>query len=156
VRLAALAETAEELVMSHPTKTSETSEPATIRVDQYVAAPPEKVWRLLTEPELLRLWWAEGQVAAVVGHQFALDMAAYGKQICKVLEVDEPHSFVYTFGAAWTLTWRLEAEGTGTRVFLEHSGFDLADKRMAEAFNRMGPGWRDIVLPRLTESTARV
>jgi uncharacterized protein YndB with AHSA1/START domain len=156
VRLAALAETAEELVMSHPTKTSETSEPATIRVDQYVAAPPEKVWRLLTEPELLRLWWAEGQVAAVVGHQFALDMAAYGKQICKVLEVDEPHSFVYTFGAAWTLTWRLEAEGTGTRVFLEHSGFDLADKRMAEAFNRMGPGWRDIVLPRLTESAARV
>lgn len=142
--------------MSHPTKTSETSEPATIRVDQYVAAPPEKVWRLLTEPELLRLWWAEGQVAAVVGHQFALDMAAYGKQICKVLEVDEPHSFVYTFGAAWTLTWRLEAEGTGTRVFLEHSGFDLADKRMAEAFNRMGTGWRDIVLPRLTESAARV
>jgi uncharacterized protein YndB with AHSA1/START domain len=156
VRLAAHAETAEELVMSHPTKTSETSEPATIRVDQYVAAPPEKVWRLLTEPELLRLWWAEGQVAAVVGHQFALDMAAYGKQICKVLEVDEPHSFVYTFGAAWTLTWRLEAEGTGTRVFLEHSGFDLADKRMAEAFNRMGTGWRDIVLPRLTESAARV
>jgi uncharacterized protein YndB with AHSA1/START domain len=39
--------------MSHPTETSETSEPATIRVDQYVAAPPEKVWRLLTEPELL-------------------------------------------------------------------------------------------------------
>jgi uncharacterized protein YndB with AHSA1/START domain len=128
--------------------------PATIRVDQFVAAPPAKVWRMLTEPELMRLWWAEGQVALgfwVVGHQFALDMPGYGKQPCKVLEVDPPHRFVYTFTRAWTLRWRLEAEGAGTRVFLEHTGFDRSDERMAEAFNRMGPGWRDVVLPRLAD-----
>jgi uncharacterized protein YndB with AHSA1/START domain len=111
---------------------------------------------MLTESELLRLWLAEGQVAAVVGHQFTLDMPGYGKQPCKVLEVDEPHRFVYSFSAAWTLDWRLEAEGSGTRVFLEHSGFDLSDKRMAEAFNRMGPGWRDVVLPRLAASTEQI
>jgi uncharacterized protein YndB with AHSA1/START domain len=120
-----------------------------------VAAPPEKVWRLLTEPELMRLWWAEGQVAPVVGHQFTLDMRGYDKQPCKVLEVDPPHRFVYTFTAAWTLIWRREPEGTGTRVFLEHTGFDLGDKRMAEAFNRMGPGWRDVVLPCLAEVAAQ-
>jgi uncharacterized protein YndB with AHSA1/START domain len=119
-----------------------------------VAATPATVWRLLTEPELMRLWWAEGQVAAVVGHQFTLDTPGYGKQPCKVLEVDPPHRFVYTFTPAWTLTWRLEEEGTGTRVFLEHSGFDLDDKRMADAFNRMGSGWRDVVLPRLANSAA--
>ncbi len=138
--------------MTHMSKTSKTE---TIRVDQYVAASPERVWRMLTESELVRLWLAEGQVAAVVGHQFTLDMPGYGKQPCKVLEVDEPHRFVYTFTAAWTLNWRLEAEGAGTRVFLEHSGFDLNDKRMAEAFNRMGLGWRDVVLPRLAASTAQ-
>ena len=138
-------------------ETGKAAKPATIRVDQFVAAPPENVWRLLTEPELLRLWWAEGQVAlelAVVGHQFTLDMPGYGKQPCKVLEVDPPHRFVYTFTPAWTLAWRLEFEGTGTRVFLEHSGFDLDDKRMADAFNRMEPGWRDVVLPRLADSVA--
>ncbi|MCV7413203.1 polyketide cyclase [Mycobacterium florentinum] len=134
---------------------SRTTSPATIRVDQFVGAPPERVWRLLTEPDLMRLWWAEGQVAAVVGHQFVLDMPGYGKQACKVLEVDPPHRFVYTFTPAWTLTWRLEPEGTGTRVFLEHSGFDLNDTRMAAAFDRMGPGWRDVVLPRLSESAAQ-
>lgn len=128
-----------------------TSAVATIRVDQFVAAPPEQVWRLLTEPEPLRRWLAEGQVAAVVGHQFVLDMPGYGKQPCKVLEVDPPHRFVYTFTSAWTLTWRLEPDGDGTRVFLEHSGFDLSDARMAAAFERMGPGWRDVVLPRLAE-----
>jgi uncharacterized protein YndB with AHSA1/START domain len=137
------------------TETSETSKPATIRVDQFVAAPPATVWRFLTEPELMRLWWADGQVAAVVGHQFTLDMPGYGKQPCKVLQVDPPHRFVYTFTPEWTLAWRLEAEGTGTRVFLEHSGFDLDDKRMAEAFDRMGPGWRDVLLPRLAEAAAQ-
>lgn len=134
---------------------TETSRFATIRVDQFVAAPPAKVWRLLTEPALMRLWWAEGQVAAVVGHQFTLDMPGYGKQPCTVLEVNPPHLFVYTFTAAWTLTWRLEAEGEGTRVFLEHSGFDLKDNRMAQAFERMGTGWRDVVLPRLAQTAAQ-
>jgi uncharacterized protein YndB with AHSA1/START domain len=134
---------------------NETSTPATIRVDQFVAAPPETVWRLLTEPDLMRLWWAEGQVAAVVGHQFSLDMPGYGKQSCKVLEVDPPHRFAYTFTPAWKLTWRLEEEGTGTRVFLEHSGFDLNDTRMADAFERMGSGWREVVLPRLAEAAGQ-
>ena len=55
----------------------------TIRVDQFVAAAPETVWRLLTEPALLRIWWAEGEVAAVVGLEFTLDMPGYGKQLCK-------------------------------------------------------------------------
>jgi uncharacterized protein YndB with AHSA1/START domain len=55
-------------------------------------------------------------------------MPGYGKQPCKVLQVDPPHRFVYTFTPAWTLSWRLEPVGAGTRVFLEHSGFDLDDK----------------------------
>ncbi|EGD57112.1 SRPBCC family protein [Gordonia neofelifaecis] len=122
---------------------------ATIEVDQFVAAPPETVWRLLTEPELVAQWWAPGDVAAVVGHEFTLDMPGFGEQPCRVLEVDRPTRFVYTFTEAWTLDWLLAAEGTGTRLFLRHSGFDLDDKRMNDAFTRMGPGWRDVVLPRL-------
>ncbi len=134
---------------------TKTSRFATIRVDQFVAAPPTTVWRFLTEPALLKLWWSDGQVAAVAGHQFTLDMPGYGKQPCTVLEVDPPRLFSYTFTAAWTLTWRLEAEGSWTRVFLEHSGFDLDDNRMAKAFERMGQGWRGVVLPRLAALGAR-
>jgi hypothetical protein len=32
---------------------------------------------------------------------------------------------------------------------------DLGDKRMADAFTRMGPGWRDQVLPQLADVAAR-
>ena len=128
---------------------------AVIRLDHVYTQAPSAVWRALTDPALHAKWWAAGDIRAEVGHRFELDMGAWGKQPCEVLEVDPPHRFVYSFTAAWTLTWRLEEEGTGTRVFLEHSGFDLDDKRMADAFNRMRPGWRDVVLARLVAVAAR-
>ena len=40
-----------------------------------------------------------------------------------------------------TLTWRLEPEGDGTRLWLEHSGFDLASPLGKSAFEGMGTGW---------------
>jgi uncharacterized protein YndB with AHSA1/START domain len=74
-----------------------------IEVDQFIAAPPARVWQTLTDPEQhARLW----------------------------------------------------AEGDGTRLLLEHSGFDLDDKRQRGAIDRMGPGWRDEVLPGLAKLLA--
>jgi uncharacterized protein YndB with AHSA1/START domain len=109
------------------------------------------VWRGLTEPELLARWWAPGDISPTVGHEFHLDMPGFGRQPCTVLEADPPRRPVYTFTENWTLTWQLVAEGAGTRLLLEHSGFDLDDPRARAAFDRMGPGWRDQVLPRLAE-----
>ncbi|MEU8421715.1 SRPBCC domain-containing protein [Micromonospora sp. NPDC048835] len=127
---------------------------ATIAVDQFIAAPPSKVWRSLTEPELLARWWVPGDVAAVVGHRFHLQMPAWGAVDCKVTEVEPERRFVHTFNEKWTLTWRLVPEGNGTRLFLDHSGFDLDDPRAQDAFARMGPGWRDKILPGLAQLAA--
>jgi len=105
----------------------------------------------LTEPELLARWWVPGDVAATVGHRFHLEMPGWGLVACEVVHVEPQSQFVYTFNEEWTLTWRLVAEGTGTRLFLEHSGFDLNDERARNAFDRMGPGWREQILPRLAQ-----
>lgn len=121
----------------------------TITLDQFVAAPPEAVWRALTDPELHAQWWAPGNVSADVGHEFHLEMPGFGSIPCRVVEATPPERFVYTFSATWTLTWTLVAEGQGTRLLLEHSGFDLDDSRQRSSIDRMGPGWRDTVLPRL-------
>ncbi|RTL70768.1 MAG: SRPBCC domain-containing protein [Pseudonocardiaceae bacterium] len=125
------------------------SETAAITVDQFVAAPPERVWRALTDPETHARWWAPGDIAGVVGHRFHLEMPGFGSIPWEVLEAQPHERFVYTFDGEWTLTWTLVAEGTGTRLLLEHSGFDLDDTRARAAFERMGPGWRDVVVPRL-------
>jgi uncharacterized protein YndB with AHSA1/START domain len=90
-----------------------------------------------------------GDIAAVVGHRFHLQMPGWGSIPCEVVEVEAERRFVYTFNGNWTLTWRLVAEGAGTRLFLDHSGFDLDDPQDRRAFERMGPGWRDQVLPGL-------
>ena len=124
---------------------------AKIAVDQFIAAPPDKVWRSLTEPELLARWWAAGDIAPVVGHRFHLDMREWGSIPCEVTVADPPSRFVYTFKDTWTIDWRLAPEGTGTRLFLEHSGFDLDDPQDRFALENMGPGWRDLVVPRLAE-----
>jgi uncharacterized protein YndB with AHSA1/START domain len=121
---------------------------ATITVDQFIARPPERVWKALTEPEQLAAWWVPGDIAAVVGHEFVLEMPGWGNVPCEVLEVVEPTLLVYAF-ADWVLTWRLVPEGAGTRLLLEHSGFDLDNPQHRFAFDNMGPGWRDEVLPRL-------
>jgi len=71
-----------------------------------------------------------------------------------MLEVEFEQRLVYTFNQDWTLTWRLVSEGAGTRLFLDHTGFDLDDPRGSAAFRRMGPGWRDQVLPGLASLVA--
>ncbi len=129
---------------------------SSITVDQFVAAPPEKVWRGLTEPELLARWWAPGDIAPVVGHRFHLTMPKWGDVACEVLEVEPPERLVYTFNGTWTLTWTLVAEGRGTRLLLEHAGFDLDKPQDRHAIETMGPGWKSTVLPRLAEVVAAV
>lgn len=136
--------------------TSDIRDIGTISVDQFIAAPPAKVWRALTEPALHAKWWAPGDIAATVGHEFHLEMPGRGPIPCKVIESVAPERFVYTFNRTWTLTWRLVPEGTGTRLLLDHSGFDLTDDRERDAFDRMGLGWRSTVLPRLIELAPKI
>ena len=124
-----------------------------ITVDQFIPRPPSAVWTAITTPEGIAAWWAPGDIAPVVGHRFLLEMPGWGNVPCEVLEVVEPERLVHRF-ADWALTWTLVAEGTGTRLLLEHAGFDLDDPQHRFAFDHMGPGWRDEVLPRLAALVA--
>jgi uncharacterized protein YndB with AHSA1/START domain len=129
-----------------------TSGTRSITVDQFVAASPAKVWRGLTDPEVHAKWWAPGDIAPVEGHRFHLKMPSpWGEVACEVLEVVPEERFVYTFNGTWTLTWTLVAEGTGTRLLLEHSGFDLDNPQDRFALENMGKGWRTHVVPRLAQ-----
>jgi uncharacterized protein YndB with AHSA1/START domain len=125
--------------------------PAVIQLDHFYAHPPAAVWRALTDPQLHARWWAAGDVRPVVGHRFDLDMGPWGKQPCEVLAVEHERLLRYRF-AAGTLdtivTWRLAAEGSGTRLTLTHEGFNLDAPLSRRAFEGMKPGW-PAVLARL-------
>lgn len=121
-----------------------TTDPTVINCEQFIAHPPAAVWKALTDPELHARWWAAGDVRPVVGHRFTLDMGQWGQQPCEVLTVEPERLLRYSFASGTldiTITWRLQSEGTGTRLFLEHAGFDLDSPLGKAAVEGMGNGW---------------
>ena len=129
--------------------------PGTIQLEEYIDHPPARVWKALTDPALHARWWAAGDVRPVVGHRFTLDMGPkFGKQSCEVIAVEAERLLSYSFAPGTlntTITWRLQAEGRGTRLFLEHKGFDLESPMGKAAFEGMGGGW-----PKILKSIAGV
>lgn len=132
------------------------SKPGVIQLDHFYAHAPSAVWRALTDPALHARWWAAGDVRPVVGHRFELDMGKWGKQPCEVVEVEPERLLRYRFAAGTldtVITWRLAAEGSGTRLTLTHEGFDLDSPLGRQAFEGMRPGW-PAVLARLETALA--
>ncbi len=123
-------------------------EPGVIKLSQFINHPPAKVWQALTDPKLHAKWWAAGDIRPVVGHRFTLDMGQWGQQPCEVIAVEPERLLSYSFAPGMlntTITFRLEPEGSGTRLYLEHSGFDLDSPLGKTAFEGMSGGWPGIL-----------
>lgn len=124
------------------------TKPAIIEVDHFFPHPPAAVWKALTDPALHARWWAAGDVRPVVGHRFDLDMGQWGKQPCEVVQAEPERLLKYKFGTGTLntlITWRLAAEGAGTRLKLIHEGFDTDSPMGRMAFEGMGAGWPKVV-----------
>ncbi|ALV31017.1 SRPBCC domain-containing protein [Streptomyces sp. CdTB01] len=100
--------------------------------------PPERVWRAVTDPELIPLWTATGAgarpegFATTVGTKFKFIAKPKpgwsGVVVCEVLEVREPSLLRFTWqdqggGAVTEVAYRIEAHGNGTRFTYHHTGF---------------------------------
>lgn len=120
-----------------------------IHLERDYAHPPSAIWRILTTPELHAKWWAAGDVRAIVGHEFTLDMGErWGKQPCTVLEVVPEKRFRYRFAITsldTIITWELTAIEGGTRLTLTQEGFDLESPMGRAALDGMGKGWPGIL-----------
>jgi uncharacterized protein YndB with AHSA1/START domain len=121
---------------------------AIIQVDDWFPHAPEAVWKALTDPALHARWWAAGDVRAVVGHRFELDMGKWGRQPCEVIEVDPGKLLKYRFGIGnidTKITWRLTAEGAGTRLKMTQEGFDMDSPLGKMAYDGMKEGWPKVL-----------
>ena len=111
-----------------------------IRTDSFFPHPPEKVWRALTDPELLASWLMPNDFEPRVGHQFTFrtdPVPAHGFDgivRCEVLELVPARRLRISWaggGLDTTVTWDLVPEGRGTRLLLSHEGFDARRSRPA-------------------------
>ena len=100
--------------------------------------PPAKVWRAVTDPDLIPLGTATGQGGRPVGFapvpgtrfQFVAKPVPGWRGIvyCEVLEVREPSLLRFSWageegGQPTYVSYRLEPHGGGTRFTYDHTGF---------------------------------
>ncbi len=120
-----------------------------IMLEEIYPHPPEKVWKAITNPKALSAWLMETDFQPYVGHQFTFRTASSigfdGVVHCEVLLVDEPKKLAYTWQGGpmkkpTVVTWTLTPVAEGTKVKLEHTGFEgLAG--IAVSF-LLGSGWK--------------
>jgi uncharacterized protein YndB with AHSA1/START domain len=125
-----------------------------IRIVRDYPHSPAKVWRALTDPALIALWSMRPEgFAPVVGNRSRFcakpSPGWRGFVECEVLEVRERellrYSWVGNDGRKPTfVTYRLEPHRGGTRLTVEHAGFEGAGGFLLAKL-MMGPGWRKML-----------
>jgi uncharacterized protein YndB with AHSA1/START domain len=121
-----------------------------LTIDQPINASPAQVWERITTPEGIARWWRPGDIAPVLGHEFTMDMEKWGMIPCRIIEVVPHERLAYTFGD-FELHWTIRPTERGCILRLEQTGFDPANPQHRIALDKMGAGWRNVILPRLAQ-----
>jgi uncharacterized protein YndB with AHSA1/START domain len=138
----------------------------TVRREIHLPHSREKVWEALTDRALLAEWLHPNDFEARVGHRFSFHVPAKPEVNfpglivqSEVLELEPPAKLVLAWNAAdpvadTRVSFRLEADGPGTRLYLEHSGFNLDHPFGKHARKGAEHGWGEM-LARLGEVLTR-
>jgi uncharacterized protein YndB with AHSA1/START domain len=102
----------------------------TLVIEREMPHLPEKIWRALTEGQLIEEWLLKNDFQPVVGHRFSFRREPVGNWngviVCEVLVVELNSRLSYSWGAMGMETvvaWTLTATERGTHLRMEQSGF---------------------------------
>lgn len=126
----------------------------TIHCDQFLPYTPAQVWKALTTPELIARWLMPNDFQLKKGHHFTFQSVPLpnvkfgGTVYCEVLDFEVERRLNISWvdrgeenGLNSTVTWRLEPEGEGTHLYLEHAGFDPNRPLQHLGYQMMSKGW---------------
>jgi len=128
----------------------------TVRRTIRIAAPVEKVWRAVTEPEHISRWFGRTVLdGSGVGAQGTMTFDGYGDVPIRVEAIDAPHSVTYRWGnddalgrlpdavdddTSTVFTFTLEPLADGTQLTVVETGFDRTSDPLANMASH-GEGW---------------
>jgi uncharacterized protein YndB with AHSA1/START domain len=124
-----------------------------------IAAPPDRVFQAITDPQQVPQWWGQQGMYRVTS--WDADLRPGGKWCSRgtradgssfqvageYVEVNPPHVLVHTWNPTWaqlpttTVRWELKAQEGGTLVTIRHSGF----AGHAEAAQDHSKGWTRVL-----------
>lgn len=94
-------------------------------VEREIAHPPDKIWRALTQPHLIREWLMNNDFQPQVGHRFSLT-ADWGGVECEVRTIEPDKTLAYSWNTKdleSVVTWTLVPSGAGTLLRMVQTGF---------------------------------
>lgn len=109
-------------------------------IERTMPFPASRIWRALTQPELMAEWLLKSDFVPEVGRAFRFTQD-WGSIDCRVTEVEPETSLAYTwaaFGLESTVTWTLTPVGSGTLLRMEQVGFK---RDQEEAFRGARAAW---------------
>ncbi|MDP9025717.1 MAG: SRPBCC family protein [Candidatus Eremiobacteraeota bacterium] len=121
-----------------------------------VAAPPERVWQIITQAEHIGTWFADSaEVDLRPGGTIVLRWEKHGTQHATIETIDEPRYFSYRWKPGVTdetpgmddstlVEFTLTAHEGQTRVRVVETGFSrlsLNESKRAEQFENNSEGW---------------
>jgi uncharacterized protein YndB with AHSA1/START domain len=112
-----------------------------VTAEVFIAAPRERVFEAITDPDQAVRWW--GQAGKYVFSEFQMDVRVGGRWSCagksvnmggdvsvhgEFREVDPPRRLAYSWISNWMpgsteVVWELESQSNGTLLKLTHTGF---------------------------------
>lgn len=104
-----------------------------VKTEVFYPYPPERVWQVITNRRALASWLMENDFEPKVGHKFRFETKAQpginNTIYCEVIKLDEPRCLSYTWRGNFMcqpsiVTWRLLPVEGGTKLQLEHTGFE--------------------------------
>jgi uncharacterized protein YndB with AHSA1/START domain len=136
----------------------------TIRRQLELPHSREDVWRALTDSAVLGEWMYPNDFEPRRGHQFTFRVPPNpradfdGTVRCEVLQCKPSSELTYSWAGGnvvgTRVDYRLESNGTGTRVTFEHAGFDLTQPWGEQALRGAEYGW-DLMLKRLADMVSK-
>ena len=116
-----------------------------------IEAPIQKVWDKVSTAEGIEAWFMPNNFRLEVGHEFHLK-SPFGPSPCKVIEIDAPHRFSFTWDTdGWVVSFILKELGTKRSLHSymaveKHPDMILPKPKEKSSIirDRMNQGWEGI------------